>query len=589
MNFFRRFKVEIIISIIFVILASIATFPLVFNLSRQVYDYKGDLLETLWYSWWVKYAWQNDLSPEFVPIVAAPFGIDLSRDITKNINLSFANYPLLMLTVLMDEIAAYNIIMLLTFPLAGMAMYFMTYYFTREKWGSFFSGLVFAFCPYHFAHASHITLANIQWIPLFILFLFKTHNERTYLNAVLCGVFFALTFLSDTYYGYFMLVTSASFIIFKIFHKGFDKKRVHFVPKVGGLKNLLLLFIAPSVAALVVFPYLYPIFKSYLLGNAATFSLQGYVRDISELYLYSYKLFNYFFPAVNHPVFGSFTQKFVGSIFYGENLQEQSFYLGWTTILLAIFGCRFWKEKSAQMEGAAERERINFAVSFFIFLAVVCFLFSLSPTFMILGKVVKLPSYYVYQVLPFFRAIARFGIVVMISLCVLAGFGIRFLLEKMDKKWKVVTIGCFLPALLIFEFANVPPFKTTELGKASEVYQWLKEESSDSLVIEYPIGNDVEYLFYQRVHKKKLVNGALKGTEAYSITEKITDILKPSTAEILRRLGVKYVILHPSRYNERSEREEILKALKGFEKNYGLVLIEQFGDAMVFIFKEGKE
>lgn len=575
---------------IFVILVSLATFPLVFNLSSRVYDYKGDLLEALWYSWWVKYAWQNDLSPQFVPIVAAPFGIDLSKDITKNINLSFANYPLLMLTVLTDEIAAYNIIMLLTFPLAGMAMYFMTYYFTKSKWGSFFAGLAFAFCPYHFAHASHITLANIQWMPLFVLFLFKVHNERTYLNAVLCGIFFALTFLSDTYYGYFMLLTATSFIVFKIFHKFFDKKKVRFVPRAGFLKNLSLLFIAPFVAAVVASPYIYPIFKSYILKNETTFSLQKYVRNINDLYLYSYKLFNYFLPAANHPVFGSFTQKFVGSIFYGENLQEQSLYLGWTTILLAVFGYRFWKrEKSAQMESAAERERINFSIGFFVFLAAVCFLFSLSPTFMILGKMVKLPSYYVYQILPFFRAIARFGIVGMMSLCVLSGFGIKFLLEKINKGWKRAAVGCFLSAILIFEFANIPPFKTTEIGKAPEVYQWLKEQDIGGLVVEYPIGNDVEYLFYQRVHKKKLVNGALKGTEAYSMTEKIADILKPGTAEMLRKLGVQYVILHPYRYDEISEREEILKALDGFNENYGLGLVKEFGDVRVFEFKENKK
>jgi hypothetical protein len=616
MNFFRKFKFEIIISLIFIILATVVTFPLIFNLRSQVYDYKGDLLEALWYAWWVKYAWQHNLSPQFVPIIASPFGIDLSQDITKNISLSFANYPLLILTILVDEIFAYNFIILLTFPFAGLTMYFLAYYFTKNKWASFFSGLAFAFCPYHFAHASHITLANIQWMPLFVLFLFKLHNERTFTNATLCGLFFALTLLSDTYYGYFMLVLTATFVIFKLFQKLFNRKSatsrgfpwlrprletksrteasaprrasrdemIRFTPRVGFLKNSLLLLMAIFVAALVSFPYVSPILKSYIFKNETTFSLQRYTRDIGELYKYSAKLPNYILPASNHPVFGSFTQSLKESIFYGD-LQEGSLYLGLITIFLAIFGYRFWKNREKlQIQNVIEKEQIDFSIKFFAVLAVVAFLFSLSPKFMIFGTYIKLPSYYVFQIFPFFRAIARFGIVVMLSLSILAGFGFKFLIERQRNFWKKIAVGCVLVLILLFEFANIPPFRTTEIGKAPKVYQWLKSQEGEFLVVEYPMEEDdtIEYFFNQRIHQKKLVNGALPKTEAYSVKEKIVDILKPGTTKILKELGVKYVILHLSRYNEKSERNDILKELNNFDKKYGLILVEDFGDTKVF-------
>lgn len=588
MNFFRKFKFEIIITLIFIMLACIATYPLIFNLRSRIYDYQGDLLEALWYAWWVKYAWQNDLSPQFVPIVAAPFGIDLSKDITKNISLSFANYPLLVLTVLADEIFAYNFIMLFTFPLAGMAMYLMTYYFTRHKWGSFFAGLAFAFCPYHFAHASHITLANIQWIPLYVLFLFKLHNERTYANALLCGLFFALTFLSDTYYGYFMLVLTAAFIIFKLFQKIFFKKE-RFAPQAGFFKNFSLIASALTVAVLVCFPYIYPILKSYFFNNTAVISLHGYVRKIDDLYPYSYKVFNYFLPSPNHPVLGSVTRKLVGSIFYGESLQEHSLYLGLSTIFLGIFGYRFWKKtKKNQIHDTAEKRRTDFAVDFFVFLIIVAFLFSLAPTFLIFGRVIKLPSYYVYQVLPFFRAIARFGIVVMLALCVLAAFGFMFMVEKFRSVWKKTMVICFLFFILLFEFTNIPPFKTTQIGNAPEVYRWLEKQDPRAIVVEYPLGNDVEYIFYQRVHKKRLVNGALPGTEAFSVKEKIEDIDKPGVCEILKQMGVTYVILHLNRYEEGSKRAAIAGKINDFEKMYGLVMIREFNGIKVFEIKKKK-
>ena len=157
----------------------------------SIYDYQGDLVETLWYAWWVKYAWQHDLDCQFVSIIACPYGIDLSRDIAKNIGLQFANYPLLLLTLMQNEIFAYNFIMLMTFPLAGLAMYLLAVYLTRNKWASFIAGLAYAFCPYHFAHASHITLANIQWMPLFIYF-FLNYIKRGLILMLFSAVYFLL-------------------------------------------------------------------------------------------------------------------------------------------------------------------------------------------------------------------------------------------------------------------------------------------------------------------------------------------------------------------------------------------------------------
>jgi len=161
------------------------------------------------------------------------------------------------------------------------------------------------------------------------------------------------------------------------------------------------------------------------------------------------------------------------------------------------------------------------------------------------------------------------------------------MIERLNRPWKrkLAAYGCIL--FIIFEFANVPPFKTTNIGDAPEVYRWLKEQNEEALVVEYPIGNDVEYIFYQRVHKKRLVNGALKGTEAYSATEKIVDILKPGTSGILEKLGVTYVIVHLDRYNEKSERVEIMKKLDEFDKAYGLELIKDFGNIKVFKISEG--
>ncbi|MCK5305564.1 MAG: hypothetical protein KAJ66_00335 [Candidatus Omnitrophica bacterium] len=559
----------------------------------SIYDYQGDLMETLWYAWWVKYAWQHDLDCQFVSIVACPYGIDLSRDIAKNIGLQFANYPLLLLTLMQNEIFAYNFIMLVTFPIAGLAMYLLAVYLTRNKWASFVAGLAYAFCPYHFAHASHITLANIQWMPLFILFLFKLHKERTYSNAVLCGLFFALTLLSDTYYGYFMLVAAATFFIFMLARKFFRKiKKLHeinFTPQVGIIKNISLLCVTVFTACVVCFPYIFPILNSYLSNDGKLSILKSYERNIKELKEPSATVLNYLLPSPNHPLFGAFTSSFEGSLFYGENYQEYNLFLGFFVIIMSIYTHRLWRNsKKAEIADAKKSEEMDFSIKFFIALAVVAFSFSLYPVYNLFGMEIHLPSSFIYNIVPFFRSIGRFGIVLMLALSVLTAFGIRFLLEidRIAKLKKVLVI--MFSVIILFEFLYIPPNKIANTAPTEEVYFWLKEQPAETLIVEYPIEEDdtVIYLFNQRVHQKKLVNGAPKGTEAYSTNEKIRDILNPQTKNILNKLDVSYVVIHFSKYSQQSERENVKAMLLKSPESYSLIEEKDFGDTKVYRIKK---
>ncbi len=596
MGFFQKYKFEVIIFVVFFILACIFTFPLILNMHTSIYDYQGDLVETLWYAWWVKYAWQHDLDCQFVSIVACPYGVDLSRDIAKNIGLQFANYPLLLLTLLQNEIFAYNFIMLATFPLAGLAMYLLAVYLTKNKWASLVAGLAYAFCPYHFAHASHITLANIQWMPLFILFLFKLHKERTYSNAALCGLFFALTLLSDTYYGYFMLVAAATFFIFMLARKLFRKiKKLHqinFTPQVGIMKNISLLCVTVFTASVICFPYIFPILNSYLSKDGKLSVLQtAYNRSIKELKEPSATLLNYILPSPNHPIFGGFTSRFEGLLFYGENPQEYNLFLGFFVIVLSVYAFKLWRN-SKKIEVAAvdvkEAEEIDFSIKFFMTLAVVAFLFSLYPVFVLFGKELWLPSAYIYDIVPFFRSIGRFGIILMLAFSVLMAFGIKFLFERINLKKARVGLIILFSAIVIFEFVNFPPFKATDIEASQSVYFWLKEEPAETLIVEYPIEEDdtVIYLFNQRVHQKKLVNGAPRGTEAYSTNEKIRDILNPQTRKILKKLDVSYIIVHFSRYTQQSEKENVKTELLKYPERYGLIMVKDFEDTKVYRIKK---
>ena len=68
-----------------------------------------------------------------------------------------------------DPLATYNLTLLLTFPLCGMAMFALVYYLTRSAAGAFIAGLAYAFAPYRIASLPHIQMLASFWAPVALL------------------------------------------------------------------------------------------------------------------------------------------------------------------------------------------------------------------------------------------------------------------------------------------------------------------------------------------------------------------------------------------------------------------------------------
>ena len=196
----------------FILLGFIATLPLIFKMGTHIYG-GGDSLGTVWGFWWFKYASINNISSSFCPLIVAPFGFDFSQ--LPFSLLSDRIFPLLTLPT--NEIFAYNFYVLISFPLSAVTMYYLVRYFTADSRASMLAGIIYGFCPYHFIHAyQHFYLANIQWIPLYILSLFKLNEERSYKSALFCAFAFSLVFFSSYYYGYFITIFTATFVLWKV-------------------------------------------------------------------------------------------------------------------------------------------------------------------------------------------------------------------------------------------------------------------------------------------------------------------------------------------------------------------------------------
>jgi hypothetical protein len=70
---------------------------------------------------------------------------------------------------LMSPVAAFNILVLWTFPLTAAFTYLLAHAITRSVPAAAVAGLLSAFAPFHVAHAAyHPHVAQVQWIPLYV-------------------------------------------------------------------------------------------------------------------------------------------------------------------------------------------------------------------------------------------------------------------------------------------------------------------------------------------------------------------------------------------------------------------------------------
>ena len=106
------------------------------------------------------------------------------------------------LSQVFGPVAAYNVVVLATFPLAALGAYALARYLRLPHRGSLVAGLIFAFAPVHVAQAAyHPHIAQVQWIPIYFLTLFVAVDRPTLSSAALLAATAGCLTLSNFYGG----------------------------------------------------------------------------------------------------------------------------------------------------------------------------------------------------------------------------------------------------------------------------------------------------------------------------------------------------------------------------------------------------
>ena len=560
---------------VYFLVSALLTWPLISRPGSVLFGDYGDARGIVWWMW----ARINGLLDAPVnPLIAAPFGMPADPGFSQPVT----EWLYIILARLFDEIAAYNLYAFLAFPLTAIATYFLLNRLLHNRIAAFAGGLVFGFCPAAVVQAAgaHASLAFNAFIPLFLLALFHNRGQRTLLSAFYVAASFALITFTALYFGYFAMYIALFFVVFDISNsKGGDTRAI--------FRNYCY---AAGLAVALILPFEYQkIFRQVAWsgdGPAAAW------RSFSELGIYSSRPWEFFVPSIDHPVLGRFFYDFVLARLHGSNIPEQTLYLGLVPVGLLLAGTVLVARGRFDTG-----HRSHFL--FFAFGALWMYFLSLPPLISLGGVSVPTVSYFAYMVLPMFRVYARFGILANFFVACAAAVVLAHLYQRMKRARYYAMLAVLLP-LLAFEYWSVPPGHARAVDRPPEVYQWLAKQPGDVIVAEYPMmrweqASFYTYLFWQRIHGKRLVNGASpENAQAWAFFEKAKDLDDPQTPALLKSVGVKYVIVHKKMYQE-GEIPEPLKRyftapVSGTVYNggtappvpYTLKWVKTFGADMVF-------
>jgi len=334
-----------------------------------------------------------------------------------------------------NPVTAYNWLVLLTFPLSALGAYALGRHLALPPAAAVIAAIAFAFSPFHLAHAAyHPHIAQTQWMPLYFLALWRCLDAATPGAVGLLAVSIIGVTLSNFYGGLIAAVLTPV----AVFAYWFCTSRYQpaSTRRMAITLGSLLVFAGCGIA--YAWYAAWPIFV-----NRAAFA---YPR--ATLFQYSAAWWSYLVPPVEHPILGTTAGRIWTAAGARAGILEQQVSLGWGLVALGFVSTFAWLRGHRHPAALA-------AVPVLATIGGVALVCSLSPDITLGPFTFKGPSSVLYNVLPMFRAYARFGVVVQLMTALLAAIGA-------ERLWRLGTrparVACATLLLLAAaEYAVWPP------------------------------------------------------------------------------------------------------------------------------------
>ena len=509
-------------------LATALTWPLMLDLRSRIFGRFGDSLGTIWSLWRDQVYGFHPVGVQTVEYLGAPLGF--TRNATTDLLSLAVGFPGWILSAIVGEIAAYNLLVVSGLALSGAAMYWLGRRLGAEPLAAGWAGLVFTMFPWHLERAAGSPgQTHLEALPLIVIAGLHWAEggsdpavERSWTRAGWVAGALLLGLVTDPYVGLMALVVAGV---------------VGLVVVIPALRSGARRAAAGLVAAVALPPILvYGTLFAARNGGEGTASL---ARADSDLTTYSARAAEFVVPTHGSLLFGDETRGYLGAHLHGSNFAETSLFVGWVTIALAAAFLVAWAV--ARRPTGVERTSAWIGVALVVAGLVMALTSPLD-----LGPVeVPLPSEAVFDVAPYWRVFARFVAVVMLGLLILGVLALARV-QRRGPRWLGVAAPLLAIGLSGAELAASPPAETLRLPPTPAAYEVLAATSPGTPVAAYPLARSDEavnstHLFWQRVHHHPLLNGAAVGTDADALREGLVSPRDPNTPPALAFLGVRLV------------------------------------------------
>jgi hypothetical protein len=528
-----------------------------------------------------------------------------------------------------NPILSYNLLFLSTFVLSGLGMFLFARELTRSPSAAFVAGVAFAFAPYRVTSIPHLQVLSSEWLP-FVLFGFRRyfatagpHRELAppgesgrpprapraggtpwpLVGAVAAWI---TQNLSCGYYFLFFSPVVAGYVAWEITTRSLWRDRRVLGQVVAACAATLV------VTGLFLIPYVELRrlgFRPRSLEETTKFSadVYAYATADANLRLWGSRLRAW--PKAEGALFPGFTIVALAAVALLTTTRGQAaapatarpteraltvagwasatlliaMLLGWTVRLPGLRVASFPRALgitaavfSLALVGSAPLRRttrawLATAPGVFLLFTLFGVVMSWGPSIQSKGRTIASSSLYslFYALVPGYdavRAPARFAMLVMCTLALLAGLGVAAL--QRTRRGRLVAAATTVAILV--ESAAIPlpidqnpvDYRTRGLAPlpasvamAPPVYDFVSTLPPSAVLVELPLGEpafDVRYMFYSTRHWRALVNGYSGGAPAsyedldFALQEALT---RPDRAwQAVRETGASHAIVHERLY-----------------------------------------
>jgi hypothetical protein len=459
-----------------------------------------------------------------------------------NLTLLVFTGPTWLLANVMSVAAAINVVTLAGIALSGAAMYLLVRWLGLGRGPAAWAAVAYELSPYMFLRVgAHPPLAHIEFAPLLLMAAIYWVRRPGWRAALLLALAVLFAWLSNPYYGTMALISAGVAIVVGVVLMARQQNWRTVLTRVGEAIAFLV--------ALVIGPLL----VLFVANGQSSDVIRRTSRELSD---YGARLWDYVVPPPGSQLIYGITGKDAFSTTFSPG-GERTAFLGWLVIALAITGLVMaWRRRRTL--GATTR----LAVLVTLPVMLVMGLLSMASPTRILGIDIPMPSALVYQVLPFLRVYARFGVMVLACALVLAAIALRLITKNRGPLFhhSVIAAAIIITAVempLGFGIATGPVLTIDGRdAAATPTWQWLRAHPDGTAVIEAPAFTnedlDREYMYGQTVHGHPIANGGLnENTAPADFDEAYGNPLFPRAAGAYATAGIRRVAIEPWAYRRR--------------------------------------